>query len=369
MRVTFGQLGKFGVVKDIPEQELAPEFFTDAQNVRFTARGVEQVRGDRLRMATGLAEAKWMMQVPPSTRPLWVYGDESSLVAWDGVEHSNITRVAQPYSGDQTQRWNGTLFSGMLIANNTVDVPQLWTSLNLITPMVDLPNWPSTLRCKFLRSFKNFLIAGNLSEGGSSFPFRLRWSHPAQPGAVPPSWVVNSPAFSGRQTDLGETEDELVDSLQMGDINIIYREASAWGMQYVGGQSVFRLWRVLDNEGALWRDCVQAIPRGHVCFGQNDIFVHNGVRGSAESIVHNITRKWLFSLISPENYQNCFTMQNQEQKEVWFCLPEAGAQYATFAMIWNYKDGTFGFRDLPETPFGISGVMPTEDTISLSWGT
>jgi hypothetical protein len=361
-------LGKFGVIKDIEPQELPPENFTDAQNIRFTSEGVKSVRGDRRAMATGLTRAKWLIQVPPSDRPIWVYGDETILAAYDGVVHNDITRAGQAYSGNSVQRWNGSLFSGMLIVNNTIDVPQLWSNFDISQPMVDLPNWPSELRCKFLRPFKNFLIAGNLTEGASEYPFRIRWSHPAQPGAVPASWVTNNPAYDSRQVDLGQTKHELVDSLDMGDINILYREKSAWGMQFVGGQSKFRLWQILDNDGLLWRDCVQPVPWGHVAWGQNDIYTHNGQKNSSKSIIKDKIRKWLFSLISPENYRNCFTMLHEQENEIWFCLPEIGAEFATFAMIWNYDNYGIGFRDLPGTPFGSTGVLSTQETTSNTWG-
>jgi hypothetical protein len=368
MKVTLGNLGKFGVIKDIDAQEIAPEYFTEAQNIRFTEEGVKSVRGDRRAMATGLTRAKWLMQVPPNDRPLWVYGDETILAVYDGIAHSGITRVAQAYSGNSLQRWNGGLFSGMLVLNNTVDKPQLWSNFDTSTPMVDLPNWPDALRCKFLRPFKSFLIAGNLTEGASEYPFRLRWSHPAAPGAVPQSWATDNPAFDSRQVDLGETKHELVDSLDMGDINVVYREKSAWGMQFIGGQSKFRLWPILDNDGLLWRDCVQKVPQGHLAWGQNDIYGHNGQKNSTVSIVNGKTRKWLFSLISPENFRNCFTLLHEQEKEVWFCLPEIGSEYATFAMIYNYDKGGIGFRDLPGVPFGTSGVLSTQETTSNTWG-
>lgn len=369
MRVTLGNLGTFGVIKDIPEQELAPEFFTSAQNIRFTSEGVKSVRGDRRAMATGLTQAKWLGQVPPADRPIWVYGDETKLCAYDGISHSEITRAGQPYSGNSLQRWTGVLFSGMLFMNNSVDVPQVWTNFSLEAPMIDLPNWPSTLRCKFLRGFKSFLFAGNLSEGGSEYPFRLRWSHPAQPGAVPASWVTNNPAFDSRQVDFGETKDELVDGVPMGEVFIVYREKSAWAMQFIGGQYKFRQWRILANDGMLWRDCAQSTPKGHVVFGQNDIYGHTGQENSSESLLKDRTRKWIYSLISPENFRNCFTIHHEEEKEVWFCLPESGAEYATFAMIYNYgSGGKVGFRDLPGTPFGASGVLSTQETTRDTWG-
>lgn len=367
-KVQLDDLGQYGMIKDIQEQEIPPEAWSDARNVRFTKKGVESVLGDKKVMATGLVEPKWMIQVPPAENPLWVYGDETQLCAYDGVSHADITRAAQPYSGNNLQRWTGSLFTGTLIVNNSVDKPQLWTPFSLDSRMIDLPNWPDTLRAKSVRAFKNFLIALNLTEGANEYPYRIRWSHPARPGSVPASWVTNDPKFDSRQTDLGETDDVIVDSLRLGDMNVIYREKTAWGMQYVGGQSVFRLWNLLEDCGLLWRDCVQAVPMGHAVFGQDDIYVHNGSKDSNTSIVHDKVRKWIFSIISPQNFRNCFTLKNSPEKEVWFCMPEAGATYATLAMMWNWKSGSIGFRDLPETPFGVSGIAAQSDDFSGRWG-
>lgn len=367
-RVKIDNLGSIGVIKDIPEQELPPEAFTTAVNVRFTTKGASSFLGDRKVMASAITEPKWLTQIPPTTRPFWVYGDETKQCVFDGTSHTDITRAGVPYSGNANERWNGAFLNGILIVNNTIDIPQMWTSFLPGTRMQDLSNWPVDLRAKSIRTFKNFLFALNLREGASEFPFRVRWSHPAQPGTVPVSWVVGNPAFDGRQVDLGGSEDELLDGIEFGDLFIAYRERSAHGFQFIGGAQKFRNWRLLDEGGILTRDCVQSTPKGLAVLGTDDIYFHNAAQNSNVSIVHDRVRKWLFSIISPNNYFNSFTVKNPQENEVWFCVPETGATYATFALTWNWLNGNIGYRELDEIPFASSGVIASTDDDSGSWG-
>jgi hypothetical protein len=366
-RVKFDNLGSIGVVRDIPEQELPPEAFSDATNIRFTTKGVASFLGDRKVMASAITTPKWMVQVPPASNPFWVYGDESKLCVFDGTAHADVTRAAQPYSGSPEERWNSTNISGILVANNTIDIPQMWGSFTPNTPMIDLPNWPSTLRCKSVKAFKNFLIALNLRDGGLSHPYRVRTSHPASPGAVPPSWVVGNPAIDAREFDLGESDDVIVDGISVGDVFLVYRERSVYGMQFIGGPSKFRAWRILDV-GMLWRDCVQATPKGMLVLGQDDVYLHSLQQGSEVSIIEDRMRKWLFSIISPSNFFNCFLVKNKPQSEVWICFPESGAVYASMALTWCWKNGNIGFRELDEVPFMASGTVASNDDDSGVWG-
>lgn len=367
-KLKLSNFGQFGLIRDLSEQSLPPETFTDVQNVKFTTDGVRTVLGDRRVMGTAPIEMKWGISAPPTDNPIFVLANEEQMYAYDGVTFSNITRLASPYTGSPVERWNAAVLNGLYIFNNTFDVPQLWPGFDIGVKNVDLPNWPGTLRCKSIRSFKQFLIAGNLREGASSFPFRIRWSHPARPGTVPQSWATDDPRFDSRQFDLGDTDDEFVDSFKLGEINCLYRERSVYGMQFVGGQDKFRIWRMIDDFGLLARDCVQSIPAGNVVFGQDDIFFHNEGRNSNISILHDINRKDIFRIISPENFRNCFTTRNQLENEIWFCLPESGATYPTYALTWNWKTAKFGYRDLDEIPWAVAGLVASSDDQTGEWG-
>jgi len=61
-------------------------------------------------------------------------------------------------------------------------------------------------------------------------------------------------------------------------------------------------------------------------------------------------------------------MKVPEEKEIWVCVPESGATYATIALVWNWTNGNIGIRELDEVPFGAAGVIASNDTDSGVWG-
>jgi len=361
-------LGKIGIVSDLDPTQLPPNAFSDGENVRFTPKGVERAYGYGAVLSPGRVSPTWLQVFPPIETPLWVYGNSSRLFALDGVLHQEITREAGNYSGDDAERWQMSLLSGIPIFNIPTDTPQMWPFMSISEKLQDLLYWPTSWRCRFLKSYKNLLIAGNMIQGGFSYPYRLNWSHPAEPGSIPTAWDPTDPTKDTGERDLGDTTDVIVDGLEMGDLFIVYREESTYALQYIGAPSFFASWRLLnDGEGILWKDCVAAFPGGHAVLTRHDIIVHTGQRGSSVSILEQRRKKWLFSRLSGRNYRNSFVFANHADKEIWFCIPEDDAQYATRALIWNWSSGGIGDMVLPGTPFIAAGIKTSTDG-GEAWG-
>lgn len=356
-----------GLVQDVPEQHLVESAVTDAKNFRFNQRGAQTMPGDQTLFTPASVTPLWLSPFPPITDPVWVYATLTELWTIEGTTHLEITRAAGDYSGTAGERWNSCVLAGHAFFNNTVDVPQSWAGFDPTTPAQDLANWTSTRRCKSLRSFKNFLVALNMKDSGVERPYRVVWSSPAQPGAVPPSWDTADPAQAANEFDLSETSDHLVDQRVLGDINIIYKEATTWGMSYIGPPYWFRFWNILPDRGLLWRDCVGVFSGGHILATQDDIVVHTGQFESDQSIIDRKLRNWIFRAIDQTNYRASFMLTYPAKNEAWFCFPEAGATYASIAIIWNWKTNSIGVRDLPEAPFIAMG--PVGDTLvtDLIW--
>jgi hypothetical protein len=365
-RLKLAGLGAHGLVKDTLQEDLPPEAWTDVRNVRFNSQGAKAFSGHRRVLSPASIQPKWIRPFPPLNAPYWVYADETSVWAWRG-EHFNLTRLSGPYTATADERWQGEVFNGVGIFNNVMDVPQVWPTIAENYPLEDLPNWPEDLRCKWLRSYKNFLIAGYMIENGVERPFRVRWSHPAAPGSVPDSWALFDPTKDSGEVDLADSPDYLVDGLTLGETFIVYKEKTVWAMQYVGGQQIFNFWQVMYDRGLLWRDCALALPGGHFVAGQDDIYIHTGQRGSEKSVVQDRLRKWVYNQLSPETFFNCFAMLNIAETEAWFCFPEAGETYATLALVWNWRTNSSGLRDLPRIPFAYAGVI-NEELAAATWG-
>lgn len=375
-------LGEIGIIKDIPRHRLPANAWTDGNQVRFTLGGVKQVNSQRPVLST---DAKtlihWLYQFPPSGTPKWVYSTtESSQGAGDAKiwlekspPHTDLTRAAGDYNSIIAERPHGGVFQGLGYWNNVEDVPQLW-AMGAVDVFYDMPNWSThpegaNLRAKSVRPYKEFLMMGNLEDPSTEYPFRIRWSHPAQPGAAPTSFDVNDPATLANQFDLAQTSDHIIDGLTLGEIFVVYKETSTWGVQFVGGTDVMRRWKLFDDSGILWRDCMATYPWGHFVVTQTDIIVHNGTRGSEKSILQDKTRTWLFSILNTLEYKNSFCVTVAARKEVWFFFPTGTSTYANTVLMWSWADNTLGIRSLPnnDVPFAAVG-LDTSGGEDLIWG-
>ena len=357
-----------GIVRDTPAHMLNEAAWSDGSNVRFAERGVEGLAGDLATLSTGSISPLWLWAFPPIGAPKWVYANLTAAWVVEGTTHTNITRAAGAYTAVAEERWQASVFNGVGVLNNTIDVPQAWTAFDPGTLLVNLPNWDANRRCKSIRAFKNFLVALHMTDSGAVRPYRILWSDSAVPGTLPGSWNSTDPNTDSREFDLAETLDYLVDQLIMGDINVIYKENSTWGMQYIGPPFYFRFWKILSNNGLLHRDCVDSVPFGHVVVTQDDIITHSGQVENARSILDKTMRNWLFSTIDTTNFRNSFLFSHPRNKEVYFCFPAIGATYATQAVVWNWRDGSLGVRELFEIPFAAVGPVGESIIADEEWG-
>lgn len=365
-RVKLAGFGRNGFVQDVAEFDAPPESFNEVRNVRFNSIGAVTFSGQRSVLAPAPIDPLWLRVFPPVDFPRWVYANQEKVFVFDDG-HIDISRPGG-YSGVVNERWQGEIFNGVGIFNNTIDVPQRWSNFSSATPLENLPNWPANLRTKFLRPFKVFLMAGFLTENGNDHPFRVRWSHPADPGTIPASWEVGNPAFDSGEIELSETDDYIVDGRTLGDYFMVYKQKTAHAMYLTGNQRVFGQRTIVSGKGALTRDCVQDIKGGHFAAGIDDIYVHTGQKGSEESVIEASLRKWIYNQIDASNFFNCYTVDYRSENEIWFCFPEAGETYPTLAFVWNKITGGRGVRDIQRSPFIWSGPVDERTADGDIWG-
>lgn len=261
------------------------------------------------------------------------------------------------YSTGVLDRWTGGVISGILVLNNGVNDPQYWSQANASTRLANLPNWPADTKAQVIRSFKNFLIALDVTTGGTNFPYLVKWSHSASAGAVPSSWDHTDPAFDAGQFDLGETKDFLVDCLPIGpDLNIIYKEQTTWGMQFIGHPYIFKFFNIFGNQGMFAPQCAVEFMSGqHAVLTRGDFIVHNGQ--TFRSVIDGRNRKNLFNAIDPTNWQRVFVAHNAKFSEVWICFPTIGSDFCDEALIWNYREDTWTRRELPQITDIKAGII------------
>lgn len=359
---TIGNVGQYGVITDQQSHELPDNAWSDAVNVIFRDGCAERVRGQTLSVQTPSITPYYVDSFQTTINRFTVYAGTTKVFADNGTTAYDITNTTAP-TGTSTDRWSGGTLNGILLLNNGIDIPQYWAG-NTAVKTSNLTGWNSAWRCASLRPFKNYAIALNVTKSGTNYPHMVKWSDAAVPGAVPSSWDETDATKSAGEQDLSETPDLMVDCLQMGDLNIIYKERSMYSMQYIGQPYIWRFQRLPGSDGMLARGCAAAIPTGHVVLTAGDVVFHAGQ--GTQSIISKKRRKWLFANMDSSNYKNSFVVANNPKKEVWICFPTSGNTWANKALVWNWEDQTWGERELVNATYGASGAFAYTPA-GLSW--
>lgn len=315
------------------------------------------------------------MPITTLTQNYWLYASLNKIFVYDGISHTNLTRltggVDQNYTVSNGRDWNGTILGGIPILNNGINTPQYWAPISTVQKMQNLTNWPVGMTAKILRAHGPFLIAFGLTEGGISFPHRIRWSHPADPGTLPTSWDINDATKDAGQIDLPDVNSGIIqDALQLGNYTYAYKETSTWRGRYVGGRSIFDWgegpWSA--SMGLISPRCVALTGDGlrHVVATQDDIVWHNG--NTIRSILNNRQRRRLANEISTEHYGNSFLFNNPLNDEMWFCYPAGGDEFPSKALILNYSDAeSWAITEADGITFRHAAIGLIEITSEETW--
>jgi hypothetical protein len=367
--VTIPNLGK-GVNLDGTGEELADGIVTTAQNMRFKAGYAERFHGMQTAYTTPVVAPYHVCHFTVGGTYYIVHAGIARTFVDDGTSQTEITLANN--TGAINDRWCGFAFQGIYIQNNGVDIPQYWDG-NVSNNLVNLTAWPSTYRAGWMRPFKNYLIAGDISVSGNRQRSTLNWSCSADPGSLPVTWDITDPTKDAGQTSLAETNGTLIDALPLGDMLIIYKDDAIHFAQTVQSSYVFRFGRLPGDTGLLARGCVVQTPLGHVLLTAGlDLVLNNGQ--GLKSIIQGRMKTWLSENINRQQAARSFLVTNPDTFEVLACVPTGSSMACTKAIVWNWNDDTLTTRDLTDVTYGSNGKISiagsyTWATLSGTWGT
>jgi len=358
--------GAAGVIKDLSVHELPLGAWSDALNIRFLDSYAYQFLGHGEVYNSPSEAPQFVMALTVAGVRYWLYATATKCFAVTnsgGVAvHTDITH-ATPRTGVVNQ-WTGTVLGGIPIFNvgDTSKIPMYWDQ-NLADNFVDLTAWPASTYCKSLRTYKNFLIALGVTKGSTSYPYMVKWSSAAVPGSLPSTWDETDATEDAGENDLAQGQDVIIDGLELRGSFMIYKESSIWRMDYTGGPFVFSFQKVLGISGAMNRNCIVEIDGFHLVLTGSDVIVHDGQ--SSTSVLDKQSRRWLFQNIDVAGKGLCFVFKNPFLNEAYICFPAIGATSCNRALVWNYKDKTVSFREVPDVNHADVGLV--DNTLGSSW--
>lgn len=359
--VEIGQLGRGGIVTDLPAFELPLQTWTDGLNVEFDRDGVQVASREAAVLGANRVNPFGLFPVTDSTnQQAWIYAGLEKIYSIQDDIHTDVTRtVGGDYSASEIVGWNGGILNGVPVLNNSIDVPQELDPDDFTAPATDLTNWPSTLRTSVLRPFGNFLIAIGASDTGVIFPNQtLIWSDPADPGEVPPSWDWADPATRAGVKTFSESEGYLVDGLGLRDEFMVYKTDAIWAMRFTGGTLVFSFKKRFDRVGLLAPGAVCSYNNFHFLVSKNDILIHNGV--NIQSVADDVIRAKFFAEVNAEQISKVFCTLEEGKNRVWVFYPTNTSEWCNKAAIWNYKENTWTFREAPSVSAAASGYFDVD---------
>lgn len=291
-----------------------------------------------------------------------------AAVTSDGFWSSNRT---SDFTASAGQEFSVFALNGFLYINSILDGLYYWggsTSsgaqgrLRRIDVGDTGRNWVYARTARFYKDY--VMVLGFISNSSSltstaanKSPFTLGWSSAAEPGSIPSTF---SSATTNDAGSIQKTRGIWVDGLEYSGTFYAYTERGILAVEYIGGNDVFNTSRwVSDSTGLLAPNCVVNCDAGQVFLSQNlDVMIHQG--GQPRSIADGRVWGWIKSNIDTTNYARAFLAVNRKFNEVWVCIPTTGNTTPDKALVWNWEDDTWGYRDLPTgTTCATSGMLPT----------
>ena len=376
--VPIEQLGSVGLITDVPPYQLPPAGWSRGSNIRFDDTAVKKSPGYKEVMATCPFPPKYLetYQEYDSRGYYWIAFGDTDVAVWSGGVWTDVTPTTG-LSGDTFRQWQTTKLGAILIATNGVDKPIYWPlgddelarSTNKFKTLV---NWPEEyLSCQTIEGFKSFVVAGSLMRDDRVRLNRtVIWSDMTNQYTPPNSWDPLDPDGDAGEYELLETEGPVVHIQNLRESCMIYKTDSVYNMSFVGAPFMFSFKVMNPDVGIMCKNACTDFPGGHWFVGNDDCYVNNGQQ--IQPMLTQKVRREMFESIDGDAFLRTFCVTNLGNTEIWTCYPTVGSQFCNRAIVWNYVNNTFSFRDLPDLShikYGVS-VVPegiTWDEQTLTW--
>ena len=371
------EMGSVGVVSDIAPWDLPPNALSDGMNFRLQSGKIQSAGGidpvspdspDRLghiaQSTDALGDSSWVVCGRSSVSLLRANG-------FDNLSGENL-------SNSDATKWSTCQIGSVMFLNHPDLYPMYWVDEpgNVNTPIKPLPwhlggaddteTWQDKgYRCRILRAHKNFLFALATYEGDEEYPDKVFWSHPAEPNGIPFSWrpTIEQPDSIAGSVSLGRGG-AIVGGESLRDSFVIYSEKALSVMDFTGDALGWRRRAVSETAGLVSKEAIKEVKGMHLFFAGDDVLSYDG--NSMQSLMHNRLRKRLAAKVNWEAASTSWAAHYQTTNEVWFAVPEDGAQSPTTAYCFNYRDNNWSIRDL-ERGISHASFGSTPSTSTRPW--
>lgn len=377
-KLSVANIGSQGINSDVAPWDLDYSFLTYGVNFRVYSNYIETAGGyEEWGQIPEAIDAGFIVFAGDSTNPYWLIAGRSKVYSFNGSAYYDVTNTGFTTLPDGAElEWSSCMLGKIPILNNYQGYPVYWEPPSGSQLLVPLPfdatdSWEDKgYKARVMRSYKNYLFALGVQEGATEFSDVYRWSHPADINGLPFTWDETDPSSLAGRASIGGDFGPIIDGLTLRDSFVIYSESGINVLTESNDEFIFSRRPLVTSVGLIAPNCLVEVMGRHLFIGDGDILVNDG--NSVESLIHGRIQKQFNSRINSEFYFRSFAVRNTADKEVWFCVPTEDSEHPNLAYIYNWKEGSWAMRDLPENlafaNYGPKGTpLPTWDTWAGTW--
>jgi len=330
-----------GLALDVPAHEVGPDYWTGASNVVFFNGEARRIGGTRevysqntvdpvfhllnVRAPGGITESNF-----------WLVFGAAEVRALETSNISNITGAALT-SVSFAWEWATTLLNNIPCFTNGRDPPRYWAG-DVGIPSVALPGWPAGTICKSLVAFAHHLFALDIDGPSGHFESQILWSDAAAPGDVPATWTAAANNEAGDDI-LAETPGPCLVGVPLQDTLLVFKRSSLYGINFIGGDEIFKV-RLLDGaRGALTRHAAVDIGGRVLVVTDGDVCLTDGTNW--QSVAQGRVREHIFSQIDLTSYELLFVVFDRSRGIARIYYPTTGNTFCDECAEYNVADDTF----------------------------
>ena len=261
------------------------------------------------------------------------------------------------FTGDFSNLFSNEIVNDFLVMTNGKDVMKKWVPTTSITTLGGTPPI-----AKYIKKFKNYLVAGNTIESGNQYPQRIRWSDTG----LPESWTPGAGSNAGYQ-DLTEGVDFITGIDLLGDWIIVFKERSIYA-GYLSGTpgEIFAFDMKVDGTGCAAGSTIGSVKNFLFFMGFDNIYSFDGL--NINTIGDNVKDE-IFSLLNPAAIGQSFALVIDNLDEYHLFIPTGTNTYCDTEFIYNYRlnSWTRALKNVTRSGYYTKLTASTWDSAIGTW--
>ncbi|MDJ0905365.1 MAG: hypothetical protein QNI96_05055 [Woeseiaceae bacterium] len=350
-RTPIREYGLGGIIRDVRPWDVPANSFTTLNNVRIEDASLSTLGDISTAFGPFTADDVGGEIKPVYGAPFWIDGGNVVILVFDNGEVRSYSQtnptaayVLQRTGLNTSAPFYHTQSGEYFHLTSKTNDPQTLAAAdaNTANSMVNMPGWPDNYRCGILESYKNTLVAADITVSGSDRPNLVKWSDIFVEGDTAWRWDPADATIVAGENPIQSNGQGINAMKPLRDSLMIYFDRSMWRMDLVGGQLVMQFRKVFNDDGAQSKYAVDSLGGRALVVGIRDIYLHDGVQKQSLSD-GKLTRAFFSSL--QRNYP-VRVLRYALRNETWITYRDRTDGEANRALVYNSLHNSFTPVDL-----------------------